>query len=101
MTLISPPTRVEAGTTATAVKPGLKIGAADKTFSDTLKSSIGEVNRLQVETDGAIRELVAGNEKNVHEVMVAMEKASISLELMVQVRNKIIAAYDEIKRMQI
>ena len=100
MTLIAPPTRVEAGT-ATVVKPGLKIGAADKTFSDTLKSSISEVNRLQVETDGAIRELVAGNEKNIHEVMVDMEKASISLELMVQVRNKIIAAYDEIKRMQI
>jgi flagellar hook-basal body complex protein FliE len=100
MTLINPSARVDA-TAITTVKPGLKTHAADKTFADTLKSSINEVNRLQVETDGAIQELVAGNKTNVHEVMVAMEKASISLELLVQVRNKVIAAYDEIKRMQI
>jgi flagellar hook-basal body complex protein FliE len=100
MTLINPAAHVGA-TTVAHVNPGPKAVAPDNSFTDTLKSSIRDVNRLQVETDTAIRELVAGNENNVHEVMVAMEKASISLELMVQVRNKIIAAYDEIKRMQI
>lgn len=75
--------------------------SSDKTFSDILKSSLSDVNRLQLETDSAIQDLVTGEEKNVHEVMVAMEKASISLELLVQVRNKVIAAYEEIKRMQI
>jgi len=100
MTLIDPAARVEAYTVAPAT-PGQKTNITDKTFADTLKSSISDVNRLQVETDTAIREMVAGNQKNIHEVMVSMEKASISLELLVQVRNKIIAAYDEIKRMQI
>ncbi len=100
MTVISPSARVDTYP-APAAKPGPRTGAADKSFTTTLKSSISEVNSLQVEADGAIRELVAGNENNIHEVMVAMEKASISLELLVQVRNKIIAAYDEIKRMQI
>lgn len=100
MTVINPSARVDTYT-ATAVKPGPRTGAADKSFTTTLKSSISEVNSLQAEADGAIRELVAGNENNIHEVMVAMEKASISFELLVQVRNKIIAAYDEIKRMQI
>jgi len=100
MTLIDPAARVDAYAVPT-VKPGQKTNTTDKTFTDTLKSSISDVNRLQVEADTAIREMVAGNEKNIHEVMVSMEKASISLELLVQVRNKIIAAYDEIKRMQI
>lgn len=82
-------------------KPVTTTEPDQRTFGDILKTSINEVNRLQIETDDAIRRLVTGEEKNVHEVMVAMEKASLSLELLVQVRNKVIAAYDEIKRMQI
>ncbi len=100
MTLIDPSARVGISTVAPQ-KIGHPSGVPEKTFAETLKSSIGQVNRLQLETDTAIQNLVSGNEKDVHEVMVAMEKASISLELLVQVRNKIIAAYDEIKRMQI
>jgi flagellar hook-basal body complex protein FliE len=74
---------------------------SERTFGDILKTSLNDVNRLQIETDDAIRNLVSGKEKNVHEVMIAMEKAALSLELLVQVRNKVIAAYEEIKRMQI
>lgn len=100
MTLIDPSARVGISPVAPQ-KIGHQSGVPEKSFAETLKSSIGQVNRLQLETDTAIQNLVSGNEKDVHEVMVAMEKASISLELLVQVRNKIIAAYDEIKRMQI
>jgi len=100
MTAINPSARVDAAWISSQ-KPSQPSETSDKSFADILKTSVSEVDRLQHETDGAIQDLVSGKEKNVHDVMVAMEKASLSLELLVQVRNKVIAAYDEIKRMQI
>jgi len=100
MTVVNPSARVDAALTIPQ-KSAQTSEAPAKTFTEFLKTSINEVDNLQLETNGAIQDLVSGKEKNVHEVMVAMEKASLSLELLVQVRNKVIAAYDEIKRMQI
>ena len=100
MTVIDPSARVDAAW-ANPQKPTQLYEKPAKTFTEILKTSISEVNHLQLETDGAIQELVSGKEKNVHEVMIAMEKSSLSFELLVQVRNKVLAAYDEIKRMQI
>ena len=102
MTLVNPSARVDASWASPDLRKTPQTAEAPpKTFTELLKTSINEVDRLQLETDGAIQDLVSGKEKNVHEVMVAMEKASLSLELLVQVRNKVLAAYDEIKRMQI
>jgi len=70
-------------------------------FRKMLKGSIEEVNRLQSEADTSIEQLVAGNTKNLHETMIALEKADISFRLMMEVRNKIIEAYHEIMRMQV
>ena len=70
-------------------------------FRKMLKGSIEEVNRLQSEADISIEQLVAGNAKNLHETMIALEKANISFRLMMEVRNKIIEAYNEIMRMQV
>jgi flagellar hook-basal body complex protein FliE len=49
----------------------------------------------------AIKELVAGRTKNIHETMLAIERADTSLKLMMQVRNKVLDAYREIMRMQV
>jgi len=70
-------------------------------FSRILKDSIEEVNRLQVEADRASQELLLGKNTNIHQVMIAIEKANVSFQLMMQVRNKIVAAYEEIMRMQV
>ena len=70
-------------------------------FGDILKNSLQHANRMQMETDQAVNQVITGEETNIHQVMIAMEKASLSLELMTQVRNKVLAAYDEIKRMQV
>jgi len=70
-------------------------------FSDLLKKSISEVNQLQKDADFASQELIAGNGKDIHQTMIALEKADVSFQLMMKVRNKIIAAYDEIRRMQV
>ncbi len=69
-------------------------------FGKWLEQSIGEVNELQKTSDEATQKLLSGESKDIHSTMIAMQKASIAMELTMEVRNKIIAAYDEIKRMQ-
>ncbi|MFO7738313.1 MAG: flagellar hook-basal body complex protein FliE [Desulfatiglandaceae bacterium] len=73
----------------------------DNSFGAVLKGAINEVNQVQTEADQAIQELAAGNEKDIHQTMIALEKAEVSFKLMMQVRNKIISAYEEIMRMQV
>ncbi|MBI5587541.1 MAG: flagellar hook-basal body complex protein FliE [Deltaproteobacteria bacterium] len=75
-------------------------GAQD-TFSTVLKDSIDKVNKLQTEADKAIEGLASGEVKNVHETMIAIEKANLSFNMMLQVRNKLLAAYEEVMRMQV
>jgi|SRR6185437_11342778 len=71
------------------------------TFADVLKSSVEQVNTMQVDANTAIDNLIAGRTKNIHETMLAIERADTSLKLMMQVRNKILDAYKEIMRMQV
>lgn len=72
-----------------------------KSFNDTLKEAIQEVNQLQKVADKKMQDLATGKTDNIPEVMIAAEKADIALKLMVQVRSKIIDAYHEIMKMQV
>lgn len=81
---------------AASSKPG-----EGATFSELLRNSVDQVNQLQTEADTAIKEMVAGRSKNLHETMLTVERADVSLKLMMQVRNKIIDAYKEVMRMQV
>ena len=81
-------------------KKGKPEGAGNS-FSTMLQSSIKEVNQLQNEADSSIDQLIVGKSRNLHETMIALEKADISFRLMMEVRNKIIDAYHEIMRMQV
>lgn len=60
-----------------------------------------KVNELQLQSNKAVQELMTGESKGLHEVMLAMEKANISFQFMSQVRNKALDAYNEIMRMQV
>lgn len=70
-------------------------------FTDMLVDAIAQTNEKQIAADRAIERLSTGEEKNIHNVMITMEKADISLRLMVQMRNKAVEAYQEIMRMQV
>lgn len=72
-----------------------------KSFSELLTDSISNVNNLQGNANEAIQRLVSGESKNLHETMLAVEKADIAFRTMNQVRLKVIDAYKEIMRMQI
>jgi flagellar hook-basal body complex protein FliE len=65
------------------------------------KELVSKVNDLQVQSDKAIQGLASGENKNLHEVMISMEKASISFQFMSTVRDKALSAYQEIMRMQV
>lgn len=88
--------KIENGSQATG-----SVSESNKTFADTLKEAVASVNELQKASDKASQELAAGKTDNVADVMIAAEKADIALRVMVQVRNKIIDAYQEIMKMQV
>lgn len=70
-------------------------------FANMLEQTLNKVNENQVQADHAVKELVAGRTKNIHETMLALERADMSLKLMMQVRNKILDAYREVMKMQV
>ena len=68
-------------------------------FGKALSQSIEELNTRLALADQAAQEMVLGK-KDIHEAMIAIEQANLSLRMVIQVRNKMIAAYEEIMRMQ-
>lgn len=80
----------------------IKGNDADKpSFEETLKNSIRDVNKLQIESDRQSTLLATGQAENVHDVTIAASKAKISLDLTMAVRNKVVESYKEIMRMQV
>jgi flagellar hook-basal body complex protein FliE len=69
-------------------------------FSDTLRSAMGEMGELQSQAETKVAGVLEGNGADVHTALIAVEKADLSFQLMMQVRNKIVSAYQEISRMQ-
>jgi len=72
-----------------------------KSFAATLNEAINSVNDLQTTSNKAMQNLATGRTDNVAEVMISAERADLALKLMMQVRNKIIDAYQEIMKMQV
>jgi flagellar hook-basal body complex protein FliE len=75
-------------------------GAREWGFVETLRGAMDQVNGLQNTADTKAGALLTGNGMDVHTAMIAVEQADLSFQLMMQVRNKIVAAYQEISRMQ-
>lgn len=70
-------------------------------FDDILKNFVNDVNDMQMIAKESIEKLSAGEITDVHQVMVAVEKAGVSFDLMMEIRNKMMEAYQEIMRMQV
>lgn len=80
------------------VKKNNEIGIS---FVNTLKEKLGEVNDNQIKANELTDKMIRGENVNVHQVMLATEEAKMSLQLAVQVRNKLLEAYQEVNRMQL
>jgi flagellar hook-basal body complex protein FliE len=74
--------------------------AASGNFGKLLNDAIQQVNDVENTSQGELQKYL-GNESDLHSVMIAMEKADLSFQMMMQVRNKIVQAYQEIMRSQV
>lgn len=72
-----------------------------KGFGEMLKDAILATNKQQLQADESAAQLQTGESVSLHDVMINMEQADISMRLLVTMRNKVIDAYQEIMRMQI
>lgn len=70
-------------------------------FQEVLKNMVETTNTAQIEADRSVEKLHSGEAKNLHEVMLSLEQADISMRMLVQVRNKVVEAYQEIMRMSV
>jgi flagellar hook-basal body complex protein FliE len=75
--------------------------ASGPSFDEILKTAFQNVGSLQKEANRAIQRLSVDGSVNVHQTMIAMEKANLSFRLMLQIRNKLVDAYQEVMRMQV
>ncbi|ANB61303.1 flagellar hook-basal body complex protein FliE [Anoxybacteroides amylolyticum] len=86
---------------ATTMAPVAKPVDAQKEFATFLKDAIDKVNDEQIQANKLTEKLVKGENVDLHQVMIASQKASISLQLAVEIRNKAIEAYQDMMRMQV
>ena len=94
---------------ATAAQAGGRVSEAQSApasgadFAKILQNSIDQVNQTQQQAEGMAANFAAGdgNAANLHEVMIALQKANVSFQEMVQVRNKLVSAYHDVMNMQV
>ncbi len=88
------------GTAATSPTRPAGASGADEGFGATLKNAIQQVDQLSQDSHSQTAELLQGDRQDVHNVMIAVEKADVAFQLMMQVRNKIVNAYQEVSKLQ-
>ena len=80
--------------------PGRSAEAPDVDFQDVLRDTIRDVDRLQNDAETAVKKMAAGEAESVAEVMTAVEKADLAFRTLMEVRNKLVDAYEELLRMR-
>lgn len=79
----------------------IEAGKLDNTFSDMLTDAIQGVDNSMKASEASVQDFVTGKSENLHDVMISMQKAQLSFQMMVEVRNRVIETYQEISRMQV
>lgn len=72
-----------------------------ESFAQMLNQSLHNLNKSQKEANRAIKQFLTGDIQDLHRVIITLEEAKLSMQLAVQVRNKLLEAYQEMMRMQI
>ena len=84
-----------------AEKTAGKKDAGGQSFGTVLQGMMKDINTLQLDADKAIAKVQLNDTGSIHEAMIALQKADLSFRTMMQIRNKIVDAYQEIMRMQV
>ena len=86
-----------AGVQTTWTPPEAKNGG---TFLDSIRAAVDEVDAQQQDAQQRVTDLLQGRGEDVHTAMLSVQRAELSFQLMMQLRNKVVAAYQEVARMQ-
>jgi len=76
-------------------------GAGSQPFKNILLEALNQVNTMQSQANEAVQQLVTGGEVNPAEVLTTLQKADISFRMMLQIRNKLVQAYQEVNNIRI
>ena len=79
----------------------VSLNSQSGSFGDMIRDAINSVDQASKTADKQVEDVVSGKSENIHEVMISLQKAQLSFQLMLEVRNKAIEAYQELSRMQI
>jgi len=93
---LAPPSLLQPGAAGQAAAP-----ANGPSFKQQLLESIDQVNSMQAQANRAVEDLAAGEDVNPAEVLTAVQKADLAFRMMMQIRNKLVAAYQEVKDLRI
>lgn len=92
------------GAAAREVAPAAAAGApgtAGPGFGEMIEAGLGEVNRQLLASQVDMQRLAVGDAQNLHEVMIRLEESRLSFQLMLQVRNRLLEAYQDLMKMQV
>lgn len=98
ITSISIPQTLSSSASAGACSKGAAQGSS---FKDYLFQSLQEVNTMQQQADRAVEQLASGGDANPADVLTAVQKADIAFKMMMQIRNKLVQAYQEVQNIRI
>ena len=79
----------------------IKTSPSEKNFQSALKDSLDKLNEKQINADNITNDFISVKDVEVHEMMLSMEESKMSLQLAIQVRNKVVEAVQELTRMQL
>ena len=82
-------------------QPGVQKQQGGEDFLETLKGFVQETSAMQNKANQSVQDFASGKETSIHEVMVNMEKAGVSLKLMSRMRNEAMDAYNKIMRLRV
>jgi flagellar hook-basal body complex protein FliE len=99
MTRLVPGIAEQAGITPAAPPITTDQGASTEKFTDMLSSLVNNVNELQGSAAGAQQALMNGEPVELHQVMIKAEEAGLSMDFLLEIRNKLVNAYNEVMRM--
>ena len=89
------------GTQGAGYNPGSVSGSTKgSSFADTIKDSLNKVNDLQSDKESMIKSFASGEQQNVHELMISLQKAGMAMRMTSAVRNKVLEGYKELVKMQ-
>ncbi len=91
---------LDATTATTAAPAAPAAGAAGSPFKDVLSSALGEVEGARANANQSINQFLSGEGEDLHSTILASQRADLEFQMFLQVRNKVVSAYQEIMKMQ-